>query len=108
MPARALTAEELAAEFGRSKQWIYEHWKRLVAEGRLPPPLMEAGHLVWSKAQVWAYLDKPLPPKFQGLVAAHRACLDVARTTPAERIGDEVIERDRERLNRRLLANERG
>jgi hypothetical protein len=102
MTDRALTAEQVAAEFGRSKGWLYDNWQRLVAAGKLPPPLMEAGHLVWSKAQLWAYLDKPLPPKMYALVAAHRACLDAAPAAMAKRVTGDAIERDRGRLDHRF------
>ena len=102
MPARALTVEEVAAEFGRSKAWIYENWKRLVKDGIIPPPIIEAGHLVWSAAQLYAYLDKGLPPKFHALVAAHRAALDAALAAPADRIAGDEAERWRGHLNRRF------
>jgi hypothetical protein len=102
---RALTAEELAGELGYSKTWIYDNWKRLVAEGRIPPPLLEAGHLVWSKAQVWAYLDKDLPPKMRPLVAAHRAAEEAAARAPADHAAGETIERDRAALDRQFARS---
>lgn len=105
MTARALTAEEVAAEFRRSKTWIYENWQRLVAEGRLPPPLIEAGHLVWSKAQVWAYLDKDLPLKMRPLVAAHRAAEEAAASAPADYATGDAIERDRAALDRQFARS---
>jgi hypothetical protein len=108
MPARALTVDEVAAEFGRSKGWFYENWKRLVAHGALPPPVSEAGHLVWSAAQVYAYLDKDLPPKFRALVAAHRAALDAAAAAPAERVASDEVERSRSQLNRRFSRTQEG
>jgi predicted DNA-binding transcriptional regulator AlpA len=108
MPARALTAEEVAAELGRSKAWIYEHWRRLVAEGRIPPPISEAGHLVWSAAQLYAYLDRDLPAKLRPLVAAHRAALDAAAAAPRERIAGDAIEAARAGLDRRFARQEEG
>lgn len=102
MTRRALDAEEVASEFGRSRAWMYENWRRLVADGALPPPVIEAGHLVWSAAQVYAYLDKELPPKLRGLVAAHRAALEAAAAAPAERVAGEAIARGREKLDRRF------
>jgi hypothetical protein len=107
MTDRALTAEQLAAEFDRSKAWIYENWQRLVAEGKLPPPLIEAGHLVWSKAQVWAYLDKKLPKDIRPYVAAHRAAFDAAAAAPKDHAEGDRIARDRERLDRRHLRGQR-
>ena len=99
--SRALTAAEMGAEFGRSAAWIYANWERLVSDNIIPPPLKEAGHLVWSKAQVWAYLDRDLPPKMRSLVAAHRAAEEAAAKAPADYAAGDVIERDRAELNRR-------
>jgi hypothetical protein len=104
MPTRALTAEEVAKEFGRSKAWLYQNWERLVRERIIPPPLIEEGHLTWSKAQLWAYLDKPLPKEFQSLVAAHRAALDAAAVSQIERGTADAIERGREKLSRRFAS----
>lgn len=100
MISRAMSAEEVAAELGYSKSWVYENWKRLVAEGKLPPPLHEAGHLVWSKAQVWAYLDRSLPKDMRALTAAHRAALEAASVPPAKRYAEITIEQHRAELDR--------
>lgn len=100
MPARALTAEDVAAQFGRSKPWIYNNWQRLVAENRLPQPLQEAGRLIWSAAQVYAYLDKDLPPKLRPLVAAHRAAEDAAASGGTHVSGD--LQSARAALDRRF------
>lgn len=108
MPVRALNAEDVAAEFGRSKAWMYENWKRLVKEGMIPPPLIEVGHLVWSAAQVYAYLDKDLPPKFRTMVAAHRAALDAAFTAPADRVAGDEAERWRGQLDRRFAPKDKA
>jgi hypothetical protein len=89
MPSRALTAAEVAKEFGRSKSWLHENWRQLVAKRIIPPPLIEEGHPTWSKAQLWAYLDKPLPTEFQSLIAAHRAALDAA-AAPIDRDASDV------------------
>jgi hypothetical protein len=111
MPACALTAVEVAAAFGHKKAWIYENWQRLVAEGKLPPPLIEAGHLVWDKAQVWAYRDFKIPAKIRPLVAAHRAAEEAAMSAPADYVAGDVVERDRAELDRiaaRRLAKQEG
>jgi hypothetical protein len=105
MTDRALTAEQLAAWFDRSKPWLYENWQRLVAEGKLPPPLLEAGHLVWSEAQVSAYLDRPLPKDIRPLAAAHRAAFEAAAAAPKDHSEAERIQRDRETLSRRRMGD---
>lgn len=72
---RHLTAPELAAELGRSADWLYNEWARLVAEKKLPPPISgsDGGKLAWSAAQVYAYLDRDLPPPLRAYAAAFRA-----------------------------------
>lgn len=102
----ALTAEEVAAQFGHSRTWIYENWRRLVAEKRLPPPLEEAGHLVWSAAQVYAYLDKDLPENLRALTAAHRAAMDAAAAAPKNFANDQTVESHRAALDARFRKRE--
>lgn len=106
MPSPALTAAEVAAEFKCSKTWIYDNWRRLVAEKRLPPPIMETGHLVWSAAQVYAYLDKKIPKDLRPFVAAHRAAMNAAASAPADREATEDVEYWREKLDRRYEKQE--
>lgn len=102
MPARALNAEQVAAEFGRSKHWLYENWKALVAAKKLPPPIEEAGHLVWDAAQVYAFRDKDLPPRLAALAAAHRACMEAAPAAIAGHADDSAIATQRASLDRRF------
>lgn len=107
MPAPALTAEDVAALFGRSKAWIYENWKRLVAEGAIPSPLNEAGHLVWDAAQFYAYRDRNLPAKLRPLVAAHRAAEEAAAAARPDRLAmADQITSDRGALDRRFAKQE--
>ena len=107
MPSRALTAAEVAKEFGRSTAWLDENWERLVAKRIIPPPLIEEGHLTWSKAQLWAYLDKPLPREVQSLVAAHRAALDAA-AAPIDRGAGDVEGQAGKKALPRTTVNRRG
>lgn len=46
MNPRALTAAQVAAEFGRSADWLYAHWQEMVDAKKLPAPLSTSGGLV--------------------------------------------------------------
>ena len=76
--ARALTAAEVGAEFGRSASWVYDNWHRLIDEKRLPRPVGVAGGLMWNAAQVYAVLDKGLTAEQRAAAMAYRAALAAA------------------------------
>lgn len=79
MPGPILNAEELAEELGRTKSWLYEHWRELVSEKRLPPPLLGgAMPLTWDRAQFYAFKDRTLTRPEQVAAAAYRAARDAA------------------------------
>lgn len=104
MPGPTLTVDELGAELGRSPAWVYEHWRAEVAARRLPPPLNAGGTpYVWSRAQVYAVLDRGLTAAQRHAAAAHRAAYTAAvTTTPAAAdaaLGDAHW---RDRLDRRF------
>jgi predicted DNA-binding transcriptional regulator AlpA len=83
MPGPHLTAAELADELGRSSSWIYEHWKRLCKSERLPHPLHAAATpLIWSRAQVYAWLDRDLDKAQRIAAQAYRAAAAAAASTP--------------------------
>lgn len=75
MPVRALLADEVAAELGRSLDWLYRNRHRLVRERKFPAPILEGdrGELAWSAAQVYAWLDRDLTPPQRAAAAAYRA-----------------------------------
>lgn len=76
-------ARELAAELNRSETWLYEHWRALVQDGRLPPPLLGGqSPLSWSRAHVYAVLDKALPKPAQAMAMAYRAAAAAAAGAP--------------------------
>lgn len=104
MMLRHLTAAELAAELGRSVDWLYDNWGRLVAEKRLPPPVSGAdgGALAWSAAQVYAMLDRDLPPRIQAAAAAYRAAAAAYVTTHIDPSDARAQAASRARLDRRL------
>lgn len=82
-PGPAMGARELAAELNRSETWLYEHWRDLVAAGRLPPPLLGGqSPLSWSRAHVYAVLDKPLPAAARTMAMAYRAAAAAAAGAP--------------------------
>lgn len=82
MAARSLTATQVAAEFGRSRDWLYAHWQRLVASEKMPPPVQEDGCLAWNAAQFYAWLDRDLTPPQRAACAAYRAAMDAYRGEP--------------------------
>jgi predicted DNA-binding transcriptional regulator AlpA len=108
MPNRVLDAAQVGAEFGRSKRWIYDNYKRLVAEGRLPPPIMEEGHLIWQAAQVYAFLDRKLTPQIQALAAAFRAAVAAVPAAITGHVEDDRIVKDRNALRARRASKKAG
>jgi predicted DNA-binding transcriptional regulator AlpA len=94
--SRALSAKEVAAEFGKSADWLYGHWPRLVKEKRLPRPisgLMGSNEaLKWNSAQVFAYLDRDLPAAMKTATAAHRAAALAAQEACMNHATDHAID----------------
>lgn len=85
MPARALTLAETAAELGRSADWLQRRWQHLASKQGFPAPVLGAAPpLRWSAAQVYAWLDRDLPPKQRLAAAAFRAALEAATDTAAD------------------------
>lgn len=70
---KALTADQVAAELGRPKEWLYDNWRKLVRDKKMPKPLHDGGVLSWSAAQFYAWLDRDLPKDQKTAVAALRA-----------------------------------
>lgn len=104
MIMRHLTISEVAAELGRSTDWLYDHWRGLVREKKLPPPVMghDGGALAWSAAQVYATLDKDLPAHLKAAAAAYRAAASAYVLTHADPDAGRAVADDRARLDRRF------
>jgi hypothetical protein len=98
LSSRALTAADVGRELGRSADWVHANWHKLVAEKKLPPPIIEAGGLTWSAAHVYAFLDRGLPPAQRATAAAYRAALAAALTAPGDLTELDDIEQSRQRL----------
>lgn len=99
---RALTLDDIAKQFGRSREWASDHWRDLVAKGKLPPPLLDTGPPTWSPAQVYAVQDKKLPAATRAVAAAFRAAEEAASRSPAERLEADDDDAWRDRLDRRF------
>lgn len=104
MSNRAYTIDDLAREYGRSRQWAADNWRRLVREKKLPPTLSDTGSPVWDPAHVYAYRDKALPPAARVIAAALRAAMDAAHATPADAIHQDQVSEGRRRLDARFGA----
>jgi hypothetical protein len=104
MTSRAFTAADVGREFGRSADWIYDNWKKLVAEKKLPPPIVEAGGLTWSAAHIYAFLDRQLTPAQRATAAAYRAALQAAMTAPGDLSELDDIQQSRARLDARRAS----
>lgn len=104
MTARALTAADVGREFGRGADWVYDNWRRLVAEKKLPAPIVEAGGLVWSAAHVYAVLDRGLTAAQRANAAAYRAALEAALTAPGDLTELDDIQASRLRLDQRMAS----
>jgi len=84
MPQRALTIKDIAREFGKADAWIYENWRKLVDQKRLPAPIsVEGERIVWSAAHVYALLDKALTKQQRTSAAAYRAAFEAASAPDA-------------------------
>lgn len=100
MTSLTFSAAELAAELGRSLDWFYDNWPRLVTDKALPPPLHNGAQpLRWSRAQVYAVLDRALSKDQRAHAAAYRAALDAAGGSTREA---QAIAASRARLDERF------
>lgn len=98
MSLRALDATQVAAELGKSRSWLYDNWRQLVAAKRLPPPVSEAGGLCWNAAQVYAVLDRGLTAEQRAGAAAFRAALAAALASRSDIANDDAVAEARQRL----------
>lgn len=74
-----MTAEELADEIGRTADWVYRNWRDQVVNRKLPRPLHNGiKPLAWSRAHVYAFLDKDLTAAQRTAAAAFRAAAAAA------------------------------
>ncbi|MBJ7535310.1 hypothetical protein JDN40_14455 [Rhodomicrobium vannielii ATCC 17100] len=103
MPVRALTIQQVADELGRSRDWLHANWQRLVAEQKLPRPLLEGGALTWSAAQFYAWQDRHLSKRERVAAAAYRAAFEAASTADTSLIDTSVADA-RARLTERFVG----
>lgn len=104
---KALTADQVAGELGRSKEWLYDNHKRLTRDKKMPRPIVEGGTLSWNHAQFYAWLDRDLPKDQKAAAAALRAVYAAATKAYGghdQAADDEAaeIERWKEGLDRRF------
>jgi hypothetical protein len=102
MSIRAYTLDDVAREFGRSRDWASKHWPDLVRDKKLPEPLLKTGSPVWDRAHVYAHRDKHLSPAARATAIAWRAALDAAHAAPADAVHQDEIADSRKRLDRRF------
>lgn len=103
--SRTLDAHDVAAEFGRSADWLYGRWRELVAAKKLPPPIAEDGKLRWNAAQVYAVLDKPLTREARVYASAYRAALAAVSGT-IDGVPADVVAEARARLRSTFCASD--
>lgn len=95
---KALSAEQIASELGRSLEWLYDNHKRLARDKKMPRPIFADGTLRWNAAQFYAWLDRDLPKDQKAAVAALRAVHQAAMEAYGghdPRAGDEDAEAER-------------
>lgn len=100
MPTRALTVDDLAIEFGKTRGWMSANWRRLCRDEGLPAPVMDSGHPTWDPPQFYAWKDREVAPELRPVVAAYRAAFDAVASAQTRVSHDEIEERRRE-LNRK-------
>jgi predicted DNA-binding transcriptional regulator AlpA len=82
MPGPTLSAEELAEELGRSRDWLYDKWRDLTSNEKMPRPLHNgATPLTWSRAQIYAWFDRDLDKSQRVAAQAYRAAAAAAAGT---------------------------
>lgn len=103
-----LTIDEVATELGRSATWVYDHWRGLVAAERMPKPLLDGTPpLRWSRAQIYAWIDRDLSREQRIAAAAFRAALAAAsETRHAGTAG--LLDDSRARLDARFSRSTHG
>lgn len=103
MPGPALSAGELAEELRRSERWLYDRWRDLCKKHGMPAPLLAgATPLTWSRAQIYAWLDRDLTPQQRLAAQAYRAAAAAAagaRHIPADTL---IEDEHRAALDRRF------
>lgn len=106
MSLQALSLADVARELGRSPSWLYDHWPALVAEKKIPKPLIEKGGATWCAAQFYAFQDRDLTPAQRVAAAAYRAAVAAAEKTTRETIGDaDEIAAARARLDKKFARD---
>lgn len=106
MPGPTLTVDELAEELGRSKGWIYEHWRDLCRQHKMPAPLHDEVPLRWSRAQVYAWIDRGLSREQRAAAAAYRAAAAAAEGSRHTHEREARVADSRARLEARLSTEE--
>ncbi len=106
MPGPTLTVSELAEEIGRKPSYVYEHHREMAKRREIPHPLNGgAAPLAWSRAQLYALLDRGLTREERIAAAAFRAAAAAANQTRLTSAGDlEAIEAS-EKLNARFARS---
>lgn len=105
MPGPHMTVTELADELGRSTSWLYEHWRTLSRRERMPHPLHTgASPMVWSRAQIYAWLDRGLSREQRLAAAAYRAAAAAAAGTRHVSADAMADDESRARLDTLLLG----
>ena len=91
---RALSITDVAAELGKSNDWLYRHWETLAKSSGFPRPIIEAGNPSWSAPHVYAWIDRHLPKEKRIAAAAYRAAEQAARAAMAHDPDTELTDAD--------------
>lgn len=103
MPGPTLTVSELADEIGRSVSYVYEHWRDMAKRKEIPHPLNGGrAPLAWSRAQLYALIDKSLTRDERIAAAAFRAAAAAAAETRLTNKGELEVLEATEKLNQRF------
>ena len=100
-----LSAHDVARELGRSRQWIYAHWRELVEEQGMPRPLHgggRGGELTWSSLHFYLWLDRDLPRPLRDQAMAIRAACEAIRASPSRRSDADEITQWKKKLDERF------
>lgn len=76
----ALSVRDVAAELGRSADWVLRNRDALERKG-MPRPVIDTAPYTWNAIQFYAWLDRDLPPAVSERCAVIRAARTALAST---------------------------
>lgn len=107
MSGPTLSAADVADELGRSTGWLYDNWRGLTKREQFPHPLLGgAVPLTWSRAQVYAWLDRDLSREQRIAAMAWRAAAAAAAGARLSTRDEAALAQDRAELDQQFASQQ--